>query len=143
VQASSCIGAPEGRSKFFWSIPEGRSGNKDDGAWSIPKGEIDEGEDPAEAALREFMEELGSTPGALQSYMCLCVFRVDWSYSKPMDSSQRCRDQAAKCVLLMKSAPSEDQAEVLRNISISWSRLAGQIDRYNSLVREQGRIARK
>ena len=32
--------------------------NKDDGAWSIPKGEIDEGEDPAEAALREFMEEM-------------------------------------------------------------------------------------
>jgi predicted NUDIX family NTP pyrophosphohydrolase len=36
--------------------------NKDDGAWSIPKGEMDEGEDPAEAALREFMEELGSAP---------------------------------------------------------------------------------
>jgi predicted NUDIX family NTP pyrophosphohydrolase len=26
--------------------------NKDDGAWSIPKGEIDDGENPAEAALR-------------------------------------------------------------------------------------------
>jgi predicted NUDIX family NTP pyrophosphohydrolase len=36
--------------------------NKDDGAWSIPKGEMDEGEDPAEAALREFMEEIGSAP---------------------------------------------------------------------------------
>src|ERR1700761_2777813 len=36
--------------------------NKDDGAWSIPKGEMDEGEAPAEAALREFMEELGSAP---------------------------------------------------------------------------------
>jgi predicted NUDIX family NTP pyrophosphohydrolase len=36
--------------------------NKDDGVWSIPKGEIEEGEDPAEAALREFMEELGSAP---------------------------------------------------------------------------------
>jgi predicted NUDIX family NTP pyrophosphohydrolase len=42
--------------------------NKDDGAWSIPKGEIDEGEDPAEAALREFMEEIGSAPeGPLRS----------------------------------------------------------------------------
>ena len=42
--------------------------NKDDGAWSIPKGEIDEGEDPAEAALREFMEEIGSVPeGPLRS----------------------------------------------------------------------------
>jgi predicted NUDIX family NTP pyrophosphohydrolase len=36
--------------------------NRDDGAWSIPKGEMDEGEDPAEAALLEFMEEIGSAP---------------------------------------------------------------------------------
>jgi predicted NUDIX family NTP pyrophosphohydrolase len=36
--------------------------NRDDGAWSIPKGEMDEGEDPAEAASREFMEEIGSAP---------------------------------------------------------------------------------
>jgi predicted NUDIX family NTP pyrophosphohydrolase len=42
--------------------------NRDDGAWSIPKGEMDEGEDPAEAALREFMEEIGSAPeGPLRS----------------------------------------------------------------------------
>jgi predicted NUDIX family NTP pyrophosphohydrolase len=42
--------------------------NKDDGAWSIPKGEMDEDEDPAEAALREFMEEIGSAPdGPLRS----------------------------------------------------------------------------
>lgn len=32
---------------------------KDDGAWSIPKGEIDENEDPLEAAKREFREETG------------------------------------------------------------------------------------
>jgi predicted NUDIX family NTP pyrophosphohydrolase len=36
--------------------------NRDDDAWSIPKGEMDEGEDPAEAAVREFMEEIGSAP---------------------------------------------------------------------------------
>jgi predicted NUDIX family NTP pyrophosphohydrolase len=42
--------------------------NKDDGAWSIPKGEMDEDEDPAEAALREFLEEIGSAPeGPLRS----------------------------------------------------------------------------
>jgi predicted NUDIX family NTP pyrophosphohydrolase len=42
--------------------------NEDDGAWSIPKGEMDEGEDPAEVALREFMEEIGSAPdGPLRS----------------------------------------------------------------------------
>ena len=40
---------------------------KDDGAWSIPKGEMDAGEDAGDAARREFMEELGSSPvGLLQ-----------------------------------------------------------------------------
>ena len=34
--------------------------NKDAGAWSIPKGEFDKGEDPLEAAKREFHEETGS-----------------------------------------------------------------------------------
>jgi predicted NUDIX family NTP pyrophosphohydrolase len=36
----------------FWS-------RKDLGAWTIPKGEIGEGEDPLEAAKREFAEEIG------------------------------------------------------------------------------------
>jgi len=33
--------------------------NKDAGAWTIPKGEIQEGENPLDAARREFEEELG------------------------------------------------------------------------------------
>lgn len=36
----------------FWA-------KKDDGAWSIPKGEIAEGENPLQAAYREFEEEMG------------------------------------------------------------------------------------
>jgi predicted NUDIX family NTP pyrophosphohydrolase len=36
----------------FWA-------KKDLGAWTIPKGEIGEGEDPLEAAKREFAEETG------------------------------------------------------------------------------------
>ncbi|HZA11184.1 NUDIX domain-containing protein [Mycobacterium sp.] len=43
------IGHPGGP---FW-------GSKDDGAWSVPKGEYVEGEDPWQAAQREFDEELG------------------------------------------------------------------------------------
>jgi predicted NUDIX family NTP pyrophosphohydrolase len=35
---------------------------KDDGAWFVPKGELEPGEDPLSAALREFREELGSDP---------------------------------------------------------------------------------
>src|SRR6188472_3229129 len=33
--------------------------NKDAGAWMIPKGMVEPGEEPAEAALREFEEETG------------------------------------------------------------------------------------
>jgi len=36
----------------FWA-------NRDEGAWSIPKGEFDAGEDPLDAAKREFQEETG------------------------------------------------------------------------------------
>ena len=43
------IGHPGGP---FWA-------RRDDGAWSIPKGEYAPGEDPWEAARREFAEELG------------------------------------------------------------------------------------
>jgi predicted NUDIX family NTP pyrophosphohydrolase len=39
----------------FWS-------RKDDGAWSIPKGEHGADEQPERAAVREFIEELGSAP---------------------------------------------------------------------------------
>ena len=33
--------------------------NKDEGSWSIPKGEFTQGEDPLDAAKREFKEETG------------------------------------------------------------------------------------
>ena len=39
----------------FWA-------RKDDGAWSIPKGEFEEGEEPLDAAKREFEEETGFQP---------------------------------------------------------------------------------
>jgi predicted NUDIX family NTP pyrophosphohydrolase len=38
--------------------------NKDEGAWTIPKGQLNEGEDAAVAARREFMEETGCAVSA-------------------------------------------------------------------------------
>jgi len=35
---------------------------RDAGAWAIPKGLVEEGEDPAACARREFEEELGTAP---------------------------------------------------------------------------------
>jgi hypothetical protein len=60
-----------------------------------------------------------------------------------MDSTQHCRDQAAECIRLMKSVLNQAEAEVLRNLSQSWSRLAGQIDRYNALMHDRDRAARR
>jgi hypothetical protein len=56
-----------------------------------------------------------------------------------MDSPQHCQDQSAECRRLVKLAQSESEADVLRNLSMSWSRLASQLDRYNALIRERGR----
>ena len=36
---------------------------KDLGAWTLPKGQFTEGEQPIDAAKREFEEEMGSAPG--------------------------------------------------------------------------------
>ena len=49
-QVEVLLGHPGGP---FWR-------SKDEGAWMIPKGAIEDGEVPAEAALREFEEELGT-----------------------------------------------------------------------------------
>lgn len=39
----------------FWA-------GRDEGAWSLPKGELEPGEEPLAAALREFAEETGFSP---------------------------------------------------------------------------------
>lgn len=56
-----------------------------------------------------------------------------------MHSVQHCRDQSAECLSLMRLAQSEGEVAVLKFLSQSWSRLAGQIDRYNALTRERNR----
>jgi hypothetical protein len=60
-----------------------------------------------------------------------------------MDSAQHCLDQSAECRRLLKLAQSEAEARALKIISRSWSGLAGQIDRYNAIIREQRRVVRK
>jgi hypothetical protein len=54
-----------------------------------------------------------------------------------LGSAQRCHDRSAECRRLMKLAPTEAEAQVLKNLSRSWAGLAGQIDRYNVLLRER------
>jgi hypothetical protein len=54
-------------------------------------------------------------------------------------STQHCQDQSAECRRLMKLAPTEAEAQALKNLSRSWAGLAGQIDRYNTLLRERPR----
>lgn len=49
-------------------------GRKDEHAWSIPKGIVEPGEDPFDAALREFSEEIGS-PAPDCDYRLLGEFR--------------------------------------------------------------------
>jgi predicted NUDIX family NTP pyrophosphohydrolase len=48
---------------------------KDDGAWSIPKGLFEPGEEPFAAACREFTEEFGSPPPALDTAIELATVR--------------------------------------------------------------------
>ena len=60
-----------------------------------------------------------------------------------MDSAQHCLKQSAECRRLMKLAQSEAEAQALKNLSRTWSGLAGPIDRYNALMREQRRVVRK
>ncbi|HEU5482040.1 MAG TPA: NUDIX domain-containing protein [Sphingomicrobium sp.] len=43
---------------------------KDAGAWMIPKGGVDSGESAADAALREFEEEVGARPDAIPFPLC-------------------------------------------------------------------------
>jgi hypothetical protein len=54
-----------------------------------------------------------------------------------MDSAQHCLDQSAECRRLMKLAGSEAEAYALKHLARSWLGLAGQIDRYNELMRNR------
>jgi len=56
----------DGRVEMFLVHPGGPFwAARDAGAWQIPKGMVGPGEDPAEAACREFREEIGSAPSGI------------------------------------------------------------------------------
>ena len=59
-----------------------------------------------------------------------------------MDNAQHCLDQSAECRRLIQFARSEADAYALQLLARSWSGLAGQIDRYNALLRQQPPVAR-
>jgi hypothetical protein len=81
------------------------------------------------------------------------IFEIELSYFSDhigsqseeliMDSAQHCLNQSEECRRLMKLAQNEAEAQVLRNLARTWSGLAGQIDRYDALIREQRRAVRK
>jgi monomeric isocitrate dehydrogenase len=52
-----------------------------------------------------------------------------------MDSPQHCRDRSAECIRAIQSAKNEAEVQALKNLSRTWVGLAGQIDRYNALIR--------
>ena len=54
-----------------------------------------------------------------------------------MDNAEHCQIQAQECRRLLASPQSEAAAQVLRNLSRSWVMVAGQIDRYAAIVREE------
>lgn len=51
-------------------------------------------------------------------------------------TARQCAEHSIECMRLSNLAPTSAEARVLRNIAQSWTRLAGQIDRYNTIVRE-------
>jgi len=60
-----------------------------------------------------------------------------------MDSAQHCLAQSAECRRLIQIARSEADAYALKLLARSWSGLAGQIDRYHALMREQRRVVQE
>jgi hypothetical protein len=58
-------------------------------------------------------------------------------------NAQHCLNQSEECRRLMKLTRSEAEAYALGLLARTWSGLAGQIDRYNALMREQRRVVQE
>lgn len=93
---------------------------KDIGAWSIPKGELEEGENPLEAAKREFAEETG--------------FPIDGSFHRLDPLKQR----SGKIVHAWAVEADCDAARVRSNLfSLEWPPKSGQMQKFPEVDRAQ------
>ena len=97
----------------FWA-------KKDLGAWSLPKGEFDNGEDPLEAAKREFTEETG--------------FPIDGEFHQLEPLKQR----GGKVVYAWAVEADCDASQIRSNLfSIEWPPKSGQMRKFPEVDRAQ------
>ena len=101
---------------------------KDQGAWTLPKGEIENGEDPLEAARREFGEETGHHPPG------------------PFEALGKARLRSGKLILAWACEGDLDpQALVSNEFEVEWPPRSGrrmrfpEIDRGDFFRPEEGR----
>ena len=91
----------------FWA-------RKDAAAWSIPKGEYEPGEDPFVAARREFAEEIGVAPPAVD-YALLGEFR----------------QPSGKVVSVFAAEADLEVERVVSNtFTVEWPRGSGQVQEF-------------
>jgi predicted NUDIX family NTP pyrophosphohydrolase len=98
----------------FWA-------HRDAGAWSIPKGEIDPGEDPRSAALRETTEELGYAPPDPRFQALVPI-----------------RQRGGKVVLAWAVEAEWDPSGLASNsFEVEWPRRSGRLQRFAEVDRAQ------
>lgn len=104
--------------------------NRDEGAWTIPKGLVDAGEEPLDAARREFGEETGITP------------------APPFLALGSIRQKSGKTVHAWAWEGDADPAAITSNVvRTEWPRASGrflefpEVDRCAWFTPDQARIA--
>lgn len=110
---------------------------RDAGAWTIPKGEIDDGEDPLGAALREFHEETGfdlARDGVLRDATTACtdVDAADHRFVRLDPVRQR----SGKIVLAWAAEGDLDATRIVSNtFELEWPPRSGVVGTYPEVDR--------